>query len=77
MKNLYGFILISLLILPLLLQPTAYQVLKMRTFDRLVETPEESGHFAILNITAEDIDREGGYPLPRARLAEINDSLLL
>ena len=47
MKNLYGFILISLLILPLLLQPTAYQVLKMRTFDRLVETPEESGHFAI------------------------------
>lgn len=76
MKNLYGFILISLLILPLLLQPTAYQVLKMRTFDRLVETPEESGYFAILNITAEDIDREGGYPLPRARLAEINDSLL-
>lgn len=76
MKQLYGLFFVALFILPLFFQPTPYQVLKLRTFDRLVETPEESGHFAILNITADDIDREGGYPLPRARLAEINDSLL-
>ena len=76
MKNLYGFILISLLILPLLLQPTAYQVLKMRTFDRLVETPEESGYFAILNITEEDVEEKGGYPFPRKDLADIQNDLI-
>ena len=30
----------------------------------------------ILNITEEDVEKEGGYPLPRARLAEIQIDLL-
>jgi adenylate cyclase len=53
-----------------------YQVLKLRTFDALVSQGQPSGYFAILNITEEDIDREGGYPLPRSRLADIQHDLL-
>jgi len=53
-----------------------YQVLKLRTFDVLVTQKASSGHFAILNITEEDIDREGGYPLPRSRLADIQFELI-
>jgi len=75
-KKLYGLLLILLFIMPLIFQPTFYQVLKLRTFDRFVVTPEESGYFAVLSITEEDIDQEGGYPLPRDRLAEIHDNLL-
>jgi CHASE2 domain-containing sensor protein len=75
-KKLYGLLLILLFIMPLIFQPTFYQVLKLRTFDSFVVTPEESGNFAVLSITEEDIDQEGGYPLPRQRLAEIHDNLL-
>ena len=53
-----------------------YQVLKLRTFDALVNQGQPSGYFAILNITEEDVNREGGYPLPRYRLAEIQHDLL-
>jgi adenylate cyclase len=52
------------------------ETLKLKTFDYLVETPDESGYFAILNITEADVDKEGGYPLPRARLAEIQNKLI-
>jgi len=76
MKKLQGLLLLTLFVTPLIYQPVFYQVLKLRTFDHFVQIPEESGHFAILNITEEDIDREGGYPLPRKKLAQINDLLL-
>jgi hypothetical protein len=62
MKKLQGLLLIALFATPLIYQPTFYQVLKLRTFDRFIETPDRSGYFAILNITEEDVDREGGYP---------------
>ena len=76
MKKLQGLLLLLLFVTPLIYQPVFYQVLKLRTFDRFVHIPEESGHFAILNITEEDVNREGGYPLPRKKLAQINDLLL-
>jgi adenylate cyclase len=41
-----------------------------------VPEKEKSGFFTILNITEEDVAREGGYPLPRQRLAEIHIELL-
>ena len=69
-------LLLTVLSLPLLFQFNAYQVLKLKTFDAFVPDGVPSGHFAILNITEEDIDREGGYPLPRSRLAEIQEELL-
>ena len=67
---------LSLLSVPLIFQWDIYQVLKLRTFDALVAQGEPSGYFTVLNITEEDIDREGGYPLPRYRLAEIQHDLL-
>ena len=76
MRKLQGLLLIALFATPLIYQPTFYQVLKLRTFDRFIETPDKSGYFAILNITEEDVDREGGYPLSRIRLGEIQVELL-
>ena len=76
MRKLQGLLLIALFATPLIYQPTFYQVLKLRTFDRFIETPDRSGYFAILNITEEDVNREGGYPLSRVRLGEIQVELL-
>ena len=75
MKKLIAIIL-PLLCLPLLFQFTPTEIIKLRTFDALTKTPKPSGNFVILNITEEDIEREGGYPLPRERLAEIQLDLL-
>jgi len=68
--------LVAVLSLPLLFQSTATEILKLRTFDYFVAEHEQSNYFAVLNITEEDIEREGGWPLPRARLAEIQDNLM-
>ena len=68
--------LILLLSLPLIFQSTPTEILKLKTFDYLIKTPEPSGNFTILNITEEDIEREGGYPLPRERLADIQLEIL-
>lgn len=70
------FILLIVLGLPLLFQSTPTEILKLKVFDYLVPEKEESGFFTILNITEEDVAREGGYPLPRQRLAEIHIELL-
>ena len=67
---------IILLSLPLIFQTTPTEILKLKTFDYLIKTPEPSSNFTILNITEEDIEREGGYPLPRERLADIQLKLL-
>jgi len=72
-------ILLLLLIIlgaPLVFQSTPTEILKLKVFDYLVEQPKPSGYFTILNITEEDIDREGGYPLPRDRLAEIHNEIM-
>jgi adenylate cyclase len=70
------FIILIILILPLVYQSTPTEILKLKVFDSLIKTPQESGNFVILNITEEDVEREGGYPLPRQRLAEIQIDLL-
>ena len=75
MKRLLLPILI-ILSLPLLFQSTPTEIIKLKTFDALIQTPEESGNFVILNITEEDVEREGGWPLPRQRLAEIQLQIL-
>jgi len=68
--------LLVLLSLPLVFQSTPTEILKLKIFDAFVTTPEPSGNFVILNITEEDVEREGGYPLPRQRLAEIQIDLI-
>jgi adenylate cyclase len=68
--------LILVLSLPLIFQSTPTEIIKLRTFDALVKQYEPSGNFVILNITEEDVEREGGYPLPRRRLAQIQVDLI-
>lgn len=71
-----GSAIVLLLALPLLLEWTALEVLKLKTFDALIPEQEPSGHFAVLNITEADITKEGGYPLSRQTLARIQIDLL-
>ena len=57
-------------------QPTILEVIKLRSFDYLVEQEEPTGNIVLLNLTEEDIRKEGGWPFPRQRLAEIHVDLL-
>ena len=69
-------VLLGLFFIPASFQWEILEVLKLKTFDALVTEQEASGNFTILNITEEDVDKEGGYPFPRQRLAEIQIQLL-
>jgi CHASE2 domain-containing sensor protein len=62
--------------LPLIFQSTPTEILKLKIFDAFVQTPEPSGYFTILNITEEDIDAEGGWPIPRQKLGNIHAELI-
>ena len=75
MKKLLLPILIILLA-PVIYQSTPTEILKLKVFDAFVKTPEPSGNFVILNITEDDVEREGGWPIPRQRLAEIQVDLI-
>jgi len=75
MKKLLLPILI-ILALPLVFQSTPTEILKLKVYDTFVKTPEPSGNFIILNITEDDVEREGGYPLPRKRLADIQMEII-
>ena len=68
--------LIVLLGVPLIQQWTPIETLKLKTFDSFVPEFEPSGYFSILNITEKDVTKEGGYPFPRKRLAEIQNELV-
>jgi adenylate cyclase len=69
-------LLLTILSTPLIFQSTPTEILKLKIFDYLIPKQEPSGYFTILNIDEEFIDKEGGYPLPRQRLAEINNEIL-
>ena len=69
-------VLLGLFFIPASFQWDFLQILKLKTFDAFVTEQEPSGNFTILNITEEDVDKEGGYPFPRKRLAEIQIELL-
>ena len=75
-KSLPLLLLLGVLGTPLLFQVVPLEIIKLKVFDAYVPEKEPSGYFSILNITEEDIAREGGYPLPRQRLAEIQMDLL-
>ena len=72
----WASLLLGLLTLPLLFNLTPLEVMRLKTFDAFVETPEPSGNFVILNITEEDVQERGGYPFPRQDLAEIQIELI-
>ena len=54
-----------LLGIPLVQQWTPLEILKLKVFDEFVPEKERSNYFSILSINEEDIENEGGYPLPR------------
>ena len=66
----------AVLSLPLIFDYKALEILRLKTFDALVQEQTPSGHFVILDITENDISKEGGWPFPRQRLAEIQTDLL-
>jgi adenylate cyclase len=76
LKRLFLPVILFLFSIPLVLQLTPLEVLKLKTFDALVIDQKPSGYFTILNITEEDIANEGGYPLSRQTLAQIQINLL-
>ena len=65
-----------LLSLPLLFESTPTEILKLKTFDYLVPKQDPSGYFTILNITEDDINAEGGWPIPRQRLGDIHKEII-
>lgn len=67
---------VFVLSLPFITQWSALEIIKLKTFDAFVPEKQQSNYFTILNITEEDIEREGGWPLPRARLADIQTELM-
>ena len=71
-----GLALIALLALPLALQVTPLEILKLKVFDTFVKKHKPSEYFTTLNITDSDVRAEGGYPFPRQRLAEINEQIM-
>ena len=75
-KWLIGALTTVALSLPLILDWSALEVLRLKTFDALVQKQTPSGHFVILDITENDISKEGGWPFPRERLAEIQLDLI-
>ena len=72
----WALTLLGILTLPLLFNSQALEVLRLKTFDAVVETPNATGHFTVLNITEQDLDNFGGYPLPRQDLAKIHKDIM-
>ena len=76
MKKWISLLTIPLLTLPLLFNWQALEILKLKTFDALVQTPDPSGWFVTLDITEEDVARSGGWPYPRQDLARIHSNIM-
>ena len=68
MKKLIVSVIMVLLSGVLLYQPTLLNVIKLRTFDAFVQTEQPTGNVVVLNLTEDDIHREGGWPFPRQDL---------
>jgi len=75
-KHLKLLVLLVLLVSPAANNWTPLEILKLKTFDALVEDKIPSGYFSILNITEKDVEQEGGYPFPRRKLADIQNTLI-
>lgn len=76
MKKWISLLTIPILAIPLLFNWQAIEILKLKVFDALVQTPEPSGWFATYDITEEDVSMMGGWPFPRQDLARIHNDLI-
>ena len=57
----WSSLLLALLTLPLLFNSVPLEVLRLKTFDALVPQQNPTGHFTILNITEQDLDKMGYF----------------
>ena len=69
------FVLLGILSIPLITQSTPTEIFKLKVFDALVEKHKPSEYFTIINIDESTIQAEGGWPLPRTRIAEITEEI--
>tara|TARA_R110002020_G_scaffold184477_2_gene381464 strand:- start:3444 stop:5219 length:1776 start_codon:yes stop_codon:yes gene_type:complete len=76
MKRLIFPTLLICLVLPLLLQVTPLEILKLKTFDAFIPKQNPTGNFVVLDITEKDLKDLGGWPLPRKDLADLQIKLL-
>ena len=76
MKKWISLLSIPILCLPLLFNWQAFEILKLKTFDALVQIPEPSNNFVLLDITENDLSLSGGWPFPRQELAKIHLDLI-
>ena len=65
-KTIIGAV-VALLFSLLIYQPSLLEVIKLRTFDALVQTQEPTGNLVVLNLTEDDIHQEGGWPFPLSK----------
>ena len=76
MRIRYALPLVLILAVPLLIQFGPREILKLKTFDALVSPIPETENFVILDISEDDVREAGGWPFPRADLAQIHVDLL-
>ena len=76
MKKWVALLMGVFLLIPSIYTLSILEVIKLRTFDALVPVEQETGNFVILDISEDDLEKEGGWPLPREKLAEIHLKLL-
>ena len=69
-------LLLTFLGVPLVQQWTPLEIVKLKVFDELVPEKQPSNYFSILSIDEKDVQEEGGYPFPRKRLAQIQETLV-
>ena len=69
-------LLLTFLGVPLVQQWTPLEIVKLKVFDELVPEKQPSNYFSILSIDEKDVQEEGGYPFPRKRLADIQNTLI-
>ena len=72
----WSSLLLALLTIPLLFNSVPLEVLRLKTFDAFVPEQDPTGYFTILNITEQDLNDMGGYPLPRQNLAKIHNDII-
>ena len=68
-------VLLGLLTIPLATQVGSSEILKLKVFDAFVEKHKPSEYFTIINIDESTIQAEGGWSLPRSRIAEITEEI--
>jgi len=70
------FTILIILGMPLVFKSTPTEILKLKIYDALVKEQDPSGYFTVINLDEDFINQEGGYPVPRSRLAQINKDIL-